>query len=401
MAPKSAGNPYRRLLSATALSNLGDGLRAAALPLLAASLTDDPVLVGGVAAAGSLPWLIFGLFAGVLIDRLDRRWLAGVADLGRLALLAGLFAAVVFGQAGLAAVYLVAFACGVAETVRDTTTATLVPDFVEPDRLDKANGQLFNAEVVGNELVGPPLGGYLFGVAAALPFALNGGLLAVAAALLFSLPAVTRPASPGAKSVAESTVWRDIADGIRFLAAHRRLRTATLLGAVLALADSAWFPLLVLYVRELLAMPGSAFGILLAVGAAGGLAGAFCASWITTTTSSGTAMLGALVAAAAAQALLGLIAHVVLAGTALAVSSFAFAVWNVANVTLRQRLTPSRILGRVNSCYRTLLFGVQPVGALVGGAVAGVLGLRAPILIGVPVLLLAAALGHRALRTAS
>ncbi|HEU4424881.1 MAG TPA: MFS transporter, partial [Pilimelia sp.] len=142
MAPKGAGSRYRRLLSATALSNLGDGLRAAALPLLAASLTDDPVLVGGVAAAGSLPWLIFGLFAGVLIDRLDRRWLAGVADLGRLALLAGLFAAVVLGQAGLAAVYLVAFACGVAETVRDTTTATLVPDFVEPDRLDKANGQL-------------------------------------------------------------------------------------------------------------------------------------------------------------------------------------------------------------------------------------------------------------------
>jgi MFS family permease len=399
MAPKGAGNPYRRLLSATALSNLGDGLRAAALPLLAASLTDDPVLVGGVAAAGSLPWLIFGLFAGVLIDRLDHRWLAGVADLGRLALLAGLFAAVVFGQAGLAAIYLVAFACGVAETVRDTTTATLVPDFVEPHRLDKANGKLFNAEVVGNELVGPPLGGYLFGVAAALPFALNGGLLAVAAALLFSLPAVTRSASPGAKSVAGSTVWRDIADGIRFLAAHRRLRTATLLGAALALADSAWFPLLVLYVRELLAMPGSAFGILLAVGAAGGLAGALCASWITTTTSSGTAMLGALVAAA--QALLGLTAHVLLAGTALAVSSFAFAVWNVANVTLRQRLTPAGMLGRVNSCYRTLLFGVQPIGALVGGAVAGALGLRAPILIGVPVLLLAAALGRRALRTAS
>ncbi|HEX6337281.1 MAG TPA: MFS transporter [Jiangellaceae bacterium] len=398
MAPIGAGDPYRRLLSATALSNLGDGLRAAALPLLAASLTDNPVLVGGVAAAGSLPWLIFGLFAGVLIDRLDHRWLAGVADLGRLALLAGLFTAVVLGEAGLAAVYLVAFACGVAETVRDTTTATLVPDLVEPDRLDRANGRLFNAEVVGNELVGPPLGGYLFGVAAALPFALNGGLLAVAAALLFSLPAVTRPASPGAESAAGSTVWRDIADGVRFLAAHRRLRAATLLGAALALADSAWFPLLVLYVRELLARPGSVFGILLAVGAAGGLAGAFAASWITRRTSSGTAMLGALLAAAAAQSLLGLTAQVVLAGTALAVSSFAFAVWNVANVTMRQRLTPPGMLGRVNSCYRTLLFGVQPVGALVGGAVAGVLGLRAPILLGIPVLLIAAALGHRALR---
>ncbi|HEX5996319.1 MAG TPA: MFS transporter [Jiangellales bacterium] len=395
-------NPaYRRLWSATALSNLGDGVRAAALPLLAASVTNDPVLVGGVAAAGSLPWLVFGLVAGALIDRLDRRWLAGVADLGRLALLAALFMAIAVNQAGLAAIYVVAFACGVAETVRDTTTTTLVPDYVEADRLDRANGRLFNAEVIGNELAGPALGGYLFGVAAALPFALNGGLVAVAAALLFSLPTVRTPASPGQGSVAWSTVWREIADGVRFLAAHPRLRAATLLGGVLAVADSVWFPLLVLYVHDVLGRPGSAFGVLLAVGAAGGLAGAWCASWFTSRTSTGTAMLGALVLAAAAQAVLGLSTHVLLAGFALVLSSFAFAVWNVANVTLRQRVTPPGMLGRVNSCYRTLLFGVQPVGAIAGGALAGWLGLRAPVLLGVPVLMVAAAVGHRALRRES
>lgn len=392
-------NPaYRRLWSATALSNLGDGVRAAALPLLAASVTDDPVLVGGVAAAGSLPWLVFGLVAGALIDRLDRRWLAGVADLGRLALLAALFMAIAFDQAGLAAIYVVAFACGVAETVRDTTTTTLVPDYVEADRLDRANGRLFNAEVIGDELAGPALGGYLFGVAAALPFALNGALVAVAAALLFSLPTVRTPASPGRRSLAWSTVLREIADGVRFLAAHPRLRAATLLGGVLAVADSVWFPLLVLYVRDVLGRPGSAFGVLLTVGAAGGLAGAWCASWFTGRTSTSTAMLGALVLAAAAQAALGLSTNVLLAGIALVLSSFAFAVWNVANVTLRQRVTPSRMLGRVNSCYRTLLFGVQPVGAIAGGALAGWLGLRAPVLFGVPVLIVAAAVGHRALR---
>jgi MFS family permease len=401
MPPPGPGRrPYPRLLTATALSNLGDGVRAAALPLLAASLTDRPVLVAGVAAAGSLPWLLFGLPAGAVIDRVDRRRLAVATEIGRVGMLTVLVATLATGHAGLPLVYLVAFGCGVAETFRNTLTATLVPPLVSCDRLERANGHLVNAEVSGNEFAGPPLGGYLFGVALVLPFALNAGVLAVAAALIASLPRVYAPTGPatGAGAASPRTLWRDIVAGLRFLAGHRRLRTATLLGGVFALADSAWFPILVLYVEQILQLPPVAFGLLLSAGAAGGLGGAFVAAAISRRFGHTGALLGSLLLAAAAQLALGLTSTTAVAAVALAASSFAFGIWNVVAVTLRQRLTPPELLGRVNGSYRTLLLGIDPVAALAGGVIAGVMGLRAPILLGVPLLIGAALLGHRGLR---
>jgi predicted MFS family arabinose efflux permease len=174
---------------------------------------------------------------------------------------------------------------------------------------------------------------------------------------------------------------------------------------LLALADSAWYPILVVYTRQILDLPAAGFGLLLSVGAVGGLAGAFSAARITRRAGTTTTVTGALVTAAVAQAVLGLTGHAAAAGAALAASSFAFGGWNVATMTLRQRLAPPGLLGRVNGSYRTLLLGMEPVGALAGGAVAGALGVRAPFLLGVPVLLAAAgpcsyqALGHRSPRS--
>jgi MFS family permease len=401
MPPARHSRPYSRLLLATALSNFGDGLRAAALPLLAVSLTDQPLLIAGVTAAGSLPWLLFGLVAGAVIDRVDRRRLAIAADLGRLALIGLLFAGVASDQASLPMVYLVAFGCGVAETFRDTLTATLVPPLVPRKELARANGHLANAEMAGNELVGPPVGGYLFGAAVALPFALNGGVLAVAAALIVSLPRLFAPVRSTPDAATATTIRilrRDIADGLRFLAGHRELRTVTLLGAVFALADSAWFPILVLYVERILHLPEFGYGVLLSVGAVGGFAGAYLAAPLSRWAGHTAALLGSLVLAAAAQLALGLTSHTAVAAVALAASSFAFGVWNVVAVTLRQTLTPSELLGRVNGSYRTLLLGIDPVGALLGGLIATALGLRAPILLGVPLLVAAALWGYHGLR---
>jgi MFS family permease len=394
------GRPFPRLLTATALSALGNGVRAAALPLLAATLTDRPVLVAGVAAAGSLPWLLFGLPAGAVIDRVDRRRLAVATEVVRVGMLAVLLAALVTGHAGLPLVYLVAFGCGVAEAFRNTLTATLVPPLVPRDQLERANGHLVNAGVTGNEFVGPPLGGYLFGVAMVLPFALNAGVLAVGAVLIASLPRVYSPGGPatGAGAVPARMIWRDIVAGLRFLAGHRRLRTLTLLGGGFALADGAWFPILVLYVEQILHLPPEAFGLLLSAGAAGGLAGAFFAAAISRRFGHTGALLGSLLLAAAGQMALGVTSTAAVAAVALAAGSFAFGVWNVVAVTLLQRLTPPELLGRVNASYRTLLLGTEPVAALAGGVIAGVLGLRAPILLGVPLLLGAALLGHRGLR---
>ncbi|WP_281398375.1 MFS transporter [Nonomuraea jabiensis] len=396
MVSASLGPAYHRLWLATVLSNLGDGIRMAALPLLAAAITSDPVAVAGVAIAGQSPWLLFGLFAGAIIDRFDQRRLAAAVDVVRVSMLAVLVVSVSLDVAGIALLYLVAFVCGVGETLRDTATATLLPPLVKDADLDRANGGLVNAEVAGNELVGPPIGGYLFGVALVLPFAVNGGALALAAALIFSLPDVFAPkaGSYGTKG----RIWSDTRAGLRWLIKHPRLRTIVGLGAVFAAMDSAWFAVLVLYVPQVLGLPAWGYGVLLGVGAVGGLAGGFFATRVTRMIGPAGALAGCLGCAAIGQLMIGITASAVVVAAGLAITSAAFGVWAVVARTTRQRLTPAEMLGRVSSAAMTAVMSASPLGALLGGLVATAWGLRAPILVGVPVLTVAAVVCFLAMR---
>ncbi len=384
MVSMSLGPAYHRLWLATALSNLGDGIRMAALPLLAAAMSSDPVVVAGVAVAGQSPWLVFGLFAGAVVDRCDQRRLTVFVDVARVLLLGILVIALASGAANIVLVYAVAFACGVGETLRDTATATLLPPLVGDADLDRANGGLVNAEVAGNELVGPPLGGYLFGVAMVLPFAVNGSALALAAALIFSLPDVftRKVASPARRS----RIPADTRAGLRWLARHRRARALVVLGGLFALMDSVWFPVFVLYVDKVLGLPTWAYGGLLGVGAVGGLAGGYLAARITRLIGSAAVLTGCLMCAALGQLMLGLTTSAPVAAVGLAATSGAFGVWAVAARTLRQRLTPPELLGRVSSVSMTVVMGAAPLGAFAGGLIAVGWGLTAPILVGVPVL---------------
>ncbi|MEV1170898.1 MFS transporter [Nonomuraea sp. NPDC049784] len=360
----------------------------AALPLLAAAITSDPVAVAGVAIAGQSPWLLFGLLAGAVIDRFDQRRLTAAVDVVRVLMLAVLVISVSLDVAGIALLYLVAFACGVGETLRDTATATLLPPLVRDADLDRANGWLVNAEVAGNELVGPPIGGYLFGVAMVLPFAVNGGTLALAAALIFSLPNVF--ASKAGSYTSKGQIWSDTRAGLRWLIKHPRLRMIVGLGAVFAAMDSAWFAVLVLYVPEILGLPAWGYGVLLGVGAVGGLAGGVLAARITRIVGAAGALAGCLACAAIGQLMIGLTASAVVVAAGLAITSGAFGVWAVVARTTRQRLTPAEMLGRVSSAAMTAVMSASPLGALVGGLLAAGWGLRAPILVGVPVLAVAA-----------
>lgn len=402
MSTIALGQAYGRLWTATALSNLGDGIRAAAFPLLAASLTGRPIVVAGVAVAAQLPWLLVGLLAGAVVDRVDRRRLLAAVDVGRAAVLAVLVAAVATNQANVWLLYGVAFAAGLGETLRDTAASTLVPALVPDRQLERANGRLLTAEVTGNELVGPALGGWLFAVAALLPFAVNGGTLVVAALLVLSLPDLFRPAPPPpAPGEARPTGIRaDVAEGLRWLARHRVLRLVTLLVVLLALLDAAWFAILVLYAADVAGVTAAGFGLLLAVSALGGVAGGLIADRVTARLSLTGALAAGVMLTGAAQFVLGLTSAVAAVAGALAVSSFAFTVANVAVVTLRQRVTPAHLLGRVTATYRTLAIGASALGALLGGLAATGYGLRAPMLAGAPVLVAAGALAVPLLRRA-
>ena len=184
----SLGRPFWTWWSAAVLTNLGDGIRLAAFPLLAAVLTDEPLLVGAVAAASGMPWLLTGLLAGDLADRMGARRLLPAADAARVVVLAGLVALLVADRAGITAVLTAAFLLGVAETVRDTAAETVVPRLVRDDQLERAGGRLTAGSLIGNEFAGPLIGGLLFGAGAALPFLASGAATALAVLLVLSLP---------------------------------------------------------------------------------------------------------------------------------------------------------------------------------------------------------------------
>src|SRR5580693_1822835 len=185
--------PFARYWLSGFLADFGDGVRLAAFPLLAAQLTRAPAAVAAVTAVQGLPWLLFGAGAGVIVDRVDRRRLMVTVDIARTAIIAGLAAAVLIHEAGLVLIYVAAFLVGTGAALRGTAAVACVPRLVDPAGLDKANGRMIAGQIVGYELAGPAVGGWLFGMAAVLPFAVNAGTLGIAALLLLTVPGVFAP----------------------------------------------------------------------------------------------------------------------------------------------------------------------------------------------------------------
>ncbi|WP_277681009.1 MFS transporter [Saccharomonospora azurea] len=396
----SLGRHFRRFWTAAVLVNVGDGIRLAAFPLLAASLTDSAAWVSVVTAASTVPWLVAGLAAGSLADRRGARGLMVTADAVRLAVLVGLAVLVAVGAAGVAIVAVAALLLGVAETLRDTAAQTAIPRLVPAALLERANGRLVAGEVAGNEFVGPLLGGLLFGVGAAVPFVANSAATVLAVAAVLSIPATVlnlrAPSSPEARP----EVGAGVRAALSWLVRQRALRMLVVAGLGVAVADSAWFAVFVLYTEQTLELGPVGFGALLAVGAVGGLAGAVLADKAVAGRRHRLVLAVAMLLAAATPVVLLVLPTVPGAVAVVVTTSAAFGLFNVVAVSLRQRLVPGDLLGRVTATWRTVVYGGGALGALAGGALATQWGLDAPfVLCGVVGLVAAAAwlLGSRGL----
>jgi MFS family permease len=197
----AGGTGFARLWAAQGISNLGDGVYGTALPLLAATLTRDPLLVSLVSFAEWLPWLLFGLLSGALLDRLDRRRVMWTVDVVRFAVVGGLAVAVVVDRASVALLAAVGFLLGTGQTLVDTGAHSILPALVsrEGQRLERANGRLVGTQVVTQELAGPPAGGFLFSVAGWIPFAVDAVSFAASSALVAAIRGSFGPA-PGSRA---------------------------------------------------------------------------------------------------------------------------------------------------------------------------------------------------------
>ena len=377
--------PFARYWLSGFLADFGDGVRLAAFPLLAAGFTRSPTAVAAVTAVQGLPWLVLGAGLGVLADRTDRRRLMVIVDVARAAIIAGLAAAILARSAGLVLIYLTAFTTGLGSALRDTAAGACVPRLAGPADLDRANARMIAGQVVGNELAGPAAGGWLFGLATVLPFAVNAGTLGIAVLLLLTLPGVFRPISQPASQAPGTSLAalrQEFSEGLGWLRRHSSVRDVTIAVGVIAVMDAAWFAVLVLYVIHILNQKPGMYGLLVAIGAFGGIAVGGLGPPITRRLGPWRSLLIAGLVMAASQAVLGLTANVIIAAAMLAASSAACVLFDMTAVTMRQRQVPDNLLGRITSLYRTALRGSEALGALGGGLVAAVVGIRATMLIG-------------------
>ena len=370
------GREYGKLWTASTLSNLGDGVTLVAGPLLIASLTRDPVLVAGIAFTQGLPWLLFSLISGALVDRIDRRRVMWAVDAFRTVLLGFVGLAVLLNFVSIPLLYAVFFLMGTAETLFDTASVSILPAVVPREKLEKANGRLFGAQIVSNQFAGPPLGGFLFAIAASVPFFLDAGSFAAASALVLFMRGKFKAERP--EGTPPTTLRVEISEGLRWLWGNRLLRTLAISLGIMNLTSTATISIFVLFAQERLGLGSIGYGVLLTSIAVGGVAGSLAAERLVGWLGAGTTMRMGLLIEAGSTGVIALSGEPLVVGAMLALFGFHSIVWNVVTISLRQQIIPERLLGRVNSAYRLLGLGGMSVGALLGGILASGLGLTAP-----------------------
>jgi MFS family permease len=371
------GPRFRRLWTASATSNIGDGLYMTAVPLLAASLTRDPLLVSGVVAGQFLPWLLLALPGGALVDRMDRRRAMVRTGVFRTLVLGGLTLTVALDIVSIGIVYLAVFLLGSAETIYESAARAMLPAVVGPEDLDRGNGKLQGAEIVAQQFVAPPVAGALFAISAGLSLFIGTAAFGLAAWLIFTLRGRYLPVRD---SSGPPNLRREIAEGLRWLRGNRLLRRLALLGGVVGFTSGASNGVMVLFALEVLGLDERGFGLLLAGLTIGSIIGTIGAAPLAQRFGRGPSLLAGFALAAIGFAGLGLSSNPLIAGGFFALAGGAVMVGNVLTMSIRQTLIPEHLFGRVQGAWRTLLWGSMPLGALAGGALARVAGLRAPFL---------------------
>ncbi|HEX4685768.1 MAG TPA: MFS transporter [Nocardioides sp.] len=374
VVPPRLGTGFRWLLASTWVTSAGDGLALAAGPLLVASQSDNAILVSMAALLQRLPWLVFGLYAGAIADRLDRRLLVVVCDGLRAVVLAVLSVTIITGAVNIAVVLVAMFLMGLAEVFSDTATRALLPMLVDRDDLGIGNARLQTGFIAMNQLLGPSLGAVLFAAGMALPFVTQTVCVALGVLLVSRIrtaPGVVTP--PG-----ERHLRRDIAEGIRWLMDHAAVRTLAVVMFTFNVTFGAAWSVMVLYATRHLGMSEAGYGLLATSAAIGGIVSTTGYGWLERHVSLAALMRTCLTL----EVLLHLAFAVNTSPVAAIVLMFVFGayafVWNTVASAVRQRATPMEFQGRVGSAYSVGLYGGLVIGLALGGVIAHQWGLTAP-----------------------
>lgn len=374
------GRRFGVLLGSSGLSNLSDGLAFVSMPLIAASMTNDPLWVAGLATIYALTRLMVALPAGLCIDRIDRRTLLVGANLLRAAALLVLALTIHFGAPSLIVLYAVMAVVATLESLADGSSVAILPSLVRRADLDRANSRVTAVQLVTDEFLGPPLAGFLFAVATVLPVYAMAGAWAAAGVLALALP--RRIKNPQmSQSTGRSSSFRETADGVRWLVRHRTVGTLSVVGGLASVGYMLPFSVLVIFARDQLGVGSLGYGLLLATSAVGGLIGAAAVSSIRRRWSYRRTITASLCLGSLSLASLTWTTSAALAALLLGLYIFHAVLWNICATSLRQRLVPSDLLGRVGAASRVLSLAGLALGSAVGGILAST-DIRLPTALG-------------------
>ncbi len=390
------GPRFTRLWTAATVSNVGDGLLVAALPLLAVRSTSSPLLIAGLAACRGIPWLVFGLTAGAIVDRVDRRRLMALVDYGRGAVLVAMGFAVMLSDVPIWVLYVVALGLGAGEVLFDSASGAFVPMVVPDGLLERANSRLYLSLTIANELSGPAVGAWLFTAAAAAPFFVDAGSFVFAASMVLTIRGSFRP---DVDEDDDGSMRDRILEGVRYVRNHRVLRSLIVVSSgynFLALGLEA---MAVLYITQTLNGSEAQYGIMLTLAALGGVGGGVVAERVFARFRHGTVIIAGLLASAAV-AMFAAAVETLWAWAIFDVTLFfGSALASIGAQTLRQRAMPAQLAGRVMSVYLLCIFGAGPLGATAFGVLARITSLPTVVVgFGVGCAVLAATAGRALVR---
>ena len=379
---KSMGPAFNRLWGASLTTNLADGVLSAAAPLLAITLTKNPVLISMLSALVMLPWLFFAIPIGVIVDRVDRRFLLAGANCVRF-LIAGLLALSISTHTiTIYLLFIATFCIGICEVTADTTSQSLIPQILTKDQLERGNSRLQISETIVQGFVGTPISGFLYAAAIYLPFIANSLGFLVAAILAAAIPVKFLQDLRGESTPENKPDFKsEIRFGISYLYNNKVLLRLVLTTASIGLCYSLSTSTIVLFMVKELDLKPAFFGIALSVQALGAIAGGIAAPVLSKKFGRSKVMTAGIFLSSLIILLQGFVPNIYIYIVLSTVAAFTISQWNILLMSTYQSVIPAHLYGRVHGTRRTLVWGLMPFGSLLGGFIAKT-GLRAPLIVG-------------------
>lgn len=389
------GPSFNRLWSASLASNLADGIFKTSAPLLAATLTKDPVVISLMAALVMLPWLLFAIPIGGIVDRIDRRLLLATANAVRFLMAAYLATMIALDLITIPILYLVVFVFGIAEVLYDTTAQSMIPQILKPKNLERGNARLEVGAVTVGEFIGAPISGILFAVAIAIPFFVGGAGVLVAGILVLTIPGNFKKLmnlDENQEPMAQTKFWADIRFGIGYLYNHKVLLKLVLFTSTLGFFWAATGSTMVLFLTQTLEVTPAFFGFVFTVPAIGAIIGSITGPKVSAKYGRTNVMAFAIVTSSAITVAIGLSPTVYFFVAFGLINAITITWWNILLMSSYHQIIPNELFGRIHGTRRTLVWGMMPIGSIVGGVIAQ-FGLRMPYLIAGSISLLIAIIG--------